>query len=228
MEFCVQPLRRELDAKSESKLHIFYASAQSQFSFSVRSTLIVALRQPVELVLGQQRLRIPRFGAYWVDAEHAGLAQAQAAGPWLLLRCNQALWRGMQARLRATEQSKLQPVGGLWPEARSLSRWALSLVRRARKTGSSTLSETDFATLTFALQQALTGFGPKIACCPGRTQVQKAQVFRRLMPNYFADVSVLPPKPCVNMGYSIHALPWQHVQRQHVHASLELSSVGSR
>lgn len=181
MEFRVQPLGRTLHAAQGSVLELAYAVGLFNFPFHARGTLVIALRQPVTIKLDHLRVHIPRYAAFWLDLTYQGTAHAQSRGPWLLMRSDDSAFASMQRRWRDFGYRSLQPIAGLWPDARLLARWALALVRRARNLGGNRLTDSDLAAMAGVLQQAQATFEPQIARCPGRTQTQKTKVFRRLM-----------------------------------------------
>ena len=182
MIYSVQPLRREPACPySDSNLQFFHASARSSVRFSGSGCLVLALRTPVRLSFGQQRVLIPRFGAYFIAIEAANLVQAESEGPWLLLRAEQLSWRALLSQVRATGPSTLQPIAGLWSEVRALSAWALRLTRALRGKTPAALTASDISAFAAAMAHAMAGFDQQIESCPGRIWSQKTQVFRRLM-----------------------------------------------
>jgi AraC-like DNA-binding protein len=188
MEFSVHPLSDSLDiGKTLSGLRFHYALGGAKLAFSPSGSLLLALRQPLLLSLGEHTVRIPRFGAYYIPAEQtlgssaAPPLRAQSAGAWLMLSASEVTWRVLIAELRRMGAPSAQPIAGLWPHALALSRWALHTVRQARHCTCSTLQPLALFALANAFEAAMRGFDPWIARCPGRWATQKLQVFRRLM-----------------------------------------------
>jgi AraC-like DNA-binding protein len=182
---------------STSGLQMACASARTPIAFSAIGCLILALRQPVLLKIGEQELVIPKFGAYFVPpaerqrttsassqilgAEPPIVVQAHSDGPWLMISASEVTWRVLSGELRRMGATHVQPVAGLWQDSTALAKWALRTIRRARATPRSTLEPIMLFELAQAFQTALTDFVPWIERCPGRWQTQKFQVFRRLM-----------------------------------------------
>jgi AraC-like DNA-binding protein len=187
-----------------SGLRLDYGSAHTSITFPAMGCLILALRQPVLLRLGEQELIIPKFGAYFVppaersrnapslrahpamDApiqtdETPIIAQAHSAGPWLMISASDVTWRVLSSELLRMGALNAQPVAGLWHNSEKLAMWVLHTIRRARSAARSTLEPIMLFELAQAFQAALTGFDAWVERCPGRWQKQKHQVFRRLM-----------------------------------------------
>jgi AraC family transcriptional regulator len=187
MEFSVHPLSDSLDvAKTLSGLRFHYALGGAELAFSPSGSLLLALRHPLMLRLGEQTVRVARFGAYYIPAEQAlgsspAPLRAQSVGPWLMLSASEVTWRVLVSELRRMGAPSAQPIAGLWPQASELSRWALKTVRQARHCPCSTLQPLALFALAKAFEAAMAGFDPWIARCPGRWAAQKLQVFRRLM-----------------------------------------------
>ncbi len=174
-----------------------HAPARTQIAFSAMGSLILALRQPVLLKLGEQELIIPKFGAYFVpptersrcapstlqtpNAEAPLVVQAHSFGPWLTISASEVTWRVLSGELRRMGALNPHPVAGLWQNSAALAIWALRTIRRARRAPQSTLEPLMLLQLAQAFQAALADFTPWIERCPGRWRNQKFQVFRRLM-----------------------------------------------
>jgi AraC-like DNA-binding protein len=190
-----------LELSATSGLRLDYASANATVTFGAVGCLILALRQPVRLTLGEQEVRIPKYGAYFVPAAQRSrtdptlqslrpiaaiedapiIAQAQSTGPWLMMSASDVTWRVLSTELRRMGAHSAQPVAGLWHNAKALARWALHTIRRTRAAVRSTLEPIMLFELAQAFQATLAGFAPLVERCPGRWQNQKYQVFRRLM-----------------------------------------------
>ena len=193
-----------------SGLRLDYALAGVPIAFSVMGCLILALRRPVLLKVGEHEIVIPKFGAYFVPpgersrpiAPHSATffsqpkanewnttvafeapiyMQAQCHGPWLMISATATTWRVLSAELRRLGATSAQPVAGLWENTAMLARWALRTIRQTRAMVRSTLEPIALFELAHALQCALASFSPWVERCPGRWQNQKNQVFRRLM-----------------------------------------------
>jgi AraC-like DNA-binding protein len=202
MEFIVQSLRAQAGNEPPG-LRFGYAMKEVSAAFMGAGVLIVALRQPVELSIGEQRINIPKFGAYFVAApdkaaerltgpaqgqlqNQASLdspmpMQAKSQGAWLMISASEITWRVLTEKMRRLGVANAQPYAGLWPESRTLAAWLLRTVREFRRQGLSTLEPLAIYQMAQAMQSALAGFHELVERCPGHNAPQKQQVFRRLM-----------------------------------------------
>ena len=156
MEFSIQALRAGLEPLQDlSGLRFSYTLGRTPIVFAGAGTLILALRHPVRIKLGEQERVIPKFGAYFLPPEernrHAPLSaeqqsfehhivesqtpvfiQAQSDGPWLMISASEVTWRVLSGELKRMGAAFAQPLAGLWPSAGTLARWTLKKIRRTR------------------------------------------------------------------------------------------------
>ena len=174
-------------------------SGLSQKVLVSAGVLVVALRKPVTIRLGEQEWVIPKFAAYFIaDQIYDGILapapcmQAQSDGPWLIISASQANWRALSSEFTRLDVVGAQPVAGLWPNAKALARWLLQKIRGARHPQNTAeivptalaptkLAPSALQDLAQAMQASLASFHPWVARCPGHWPMQKLQVFRRLM-----------------------------------------------
>lgn len=156
MEFSIHALRAGLEPMPDlTGLRFAYALGRAPLVFAGQGTLILALRHPLRIKLGEQEWVIPKFGAYFlppeersrraplsgeylsaespmIEAQAPIFMQAQSEGPWLMISASEVTWRVLSTELKRMGASSAQPVAGLWPNAGTLARWTLQKIRRTR------------------------------------------------------------------------------------------------
>jgi AraC-like DNA-binding protein len=195
-------------ADRASGFRLAYGLAAQSVSIPAAGSLIIALRQPVELQFGEQTLSIPRYGSYFVPAtsrprERAGQNtinpsfgvisngvdwftpqdrfQLRSSGVFIVLSASDISWAALSAQLKNLGIRYALPMIGAWGASRTLALWALRLLRRTPRQTNATMETLDLLQLAMGFEQALSAYQAQIERCPGRGYPQKLQVFRRLM-----------------------------------------------